>query len=53
MTYAERKAAGRPLVTITMTTDTKELLDELADRLGMSRAAVIEEALNAYEKKTR
>jgi hypothetical protein len=52
-TYAERKAAGRGLVSLTMSDETKALLDELAQALGISRAATVELALREFDKKRR
>lgn len=45
--------AGRPLVTITMTLETRSLVEELAEELGISRSAVIERAVKLFSEKRR
>lgn len=52
-TYAERKASGRPIVSVTMSAETKALLDELSEMRGESRSAVIDEAIQALAKRSR
>ena len=51
--YAERAAAGRPLVSFTLSTETKELLAELAKHHNLSRSAVVELAVRELAKKMR
>jgi hypothetical protein len=53
MSYSDRKAKGRPTVSVTMATDTIELLAKLAEHYGLSRAAVVELALRELSKKVR
>ena len=52
-TYAERKARGRPLSTFTLSNETKAMLEELAERLHLSRSAVVELAVRELQKKYR
>lgn len=53
MTYAERKARGRPQMTFSLSNETRELLDSLSARLELSRSAVIELAVRELQKKYR
>lgn len=50
---AERTAAGRPLVTFTLTLEVKELIQELAKHHNLSRSAVVELAVRELAKKRR
>jgi len=49
--YAERKAKGRPNVTVSMATETVEILSALAERYGLSRSAVVDLAIRELAKK--
>ena len=51
--YAERKAKGRPNVTVSMPAETVELLADLAERYGLSRSAVVDLAIRELDKKPR
>ncbi len=51
--YAERMASGRPLVTFTLTLETKALIQELAEHHNLSRSAVVELAVRELSKKIR
>jgi predicted transcriptional regulator len=51
--YAERKDAGRPLVTFTLTLETKAIIQELAEHYNLSRSAVVELAVRELQKKMR
>lgn len=51
--YAERKAKGRPNVTVSMATETVDMLAALAVRYGLSRSAVIDLAIRELAKKRR
>jgi metal-responsive CopG/Arc/MetJ family transcriptional regulator len=51
--YAERMAKGRPNVTISLPTETIELLSELQEHHGLSRSAVIDLAVREFAKKRR
>lgn len=51
--YAERKAAGRPIVAVTLPTDTIALLAELATHHNLSRSAVVDLAIRELSKKMR
>ena len=51
--YAERKEAGRSIVSHTMTDEAKALLSELATHHGLSRSAVLELAIRELHKKMR
>lgn len=51
--YEERKAKGRPNVTISLPTETVALLAELAEHHGLSRSAVIDLAVRELAKKRR
>jgi len=51
--YAERAAAGRPLVTFTLSNETKAIIVELADHYNLSRSAVVELAVRELQKKMR
>lgn len=44
-TYQERKTAGRPNVTISMSVHTRQLLYALASRLGISMSKVVDIAI--------
>lgn len=52
-TYAERKAKGRPNVTVSMAAETVEILSGLAERYGLSRSAVVDLAIRELAKKPR
>ncbi len=52
-TYAERLAAGRPIVSLTLTSDVVKLLAELAELYQLSRSAVVALALTELAKKKR
>lgn len=52
-TYAERKARGRPLSTFSLSSETKIILNELAETLKLSRSAVVELAVRELQKKHR
>lgn len=51
--YAERVAAGRPNVTVSMAQETKDILEELAEHHNLSRSAVIDLAIRELRKKMR
>lgn len=51
--YAERKAKGRPNVTVSMAAETVEILSDLADSYGLSRSAVVDLAIRELAKKPR
>lgn len=48
-TYAEKKRSGRPTVTFCLPVETIDRLGELADETGMSRSAVVAEAIEKYK----
>ena len=50
-TYAERKKRGRPTSTYSVSNETIAMLSELADRLELSKSAVIELAVRELQKK--
>lgn len=52
-TYAERKKRGRPTSTYSLGNETLELLSSLAERLELSKSAVIELAVRELQKKYR
>jgi hypothetical protein len=52
-TYAQRAAAGRPNVTLSLTSEVVALLAELAEHLRLSRSAVVDLALRELAKKKR
>ena len=52
-TYAERLAAGRPTVSVTLTTEDLAVLAGLSERHGLSRSAVISLAIRELAKKRR
>ena len=52
-TYAERKAKGRPNVTISLPSETVEQLTTLAANTGLSRSAVIDLAIRELAKKIK
>lgn len=52
-TYAERKAKGRAISSVTLSDEAKSILKELADHLQLSRSAVIELAVRELQKKYR
>lgn len=52
-TYAERKARGRPTTTYSLSIETLSLLEALAERLELSKSAVIELAVRELQKKYR
>ena len=45
MSYADRKAKGRPIVGFTLPQSTIDLLGRLAKRLKLSRSAVVDLAI--------
>ncbi|HVJ92315.1 MAG TPA: ribbon-helix-helix protein, CopG family [Labilithrix sp.] len=51
--YAERAAKGRPLVSFTLSFETKEIIQQLADHYNLSRSAVVELAVRELQKKMR
>ena len=51
--YEERKAKGRPNVTISLPTETIQLLAELQEHHGLSRSALIDLAVREFAKKRR
>ena len=51
--YAERKAAGRPIVAVTLPDDAIALLKELAEHHNLSRSAVVDLAIRELSKKMR
>ena len=51
--YAERKAKGRPNVTVSMAAETVEILSDLAATYGLSRSAVVDLAIRELAKKPR
>jgi hypothetical protein len=51
--YADRVAKGRPNVTISLPTETIQLLAELQEHHGLSRSAVIDLAVREFAKKRR
>lgn len=52
-TYAERKKRGRPTSTYSLANETLAILDDLAERLELSKSAVIELAVRELQKKYR
>ena len=52
-TYAERKKRGRPTSTYSLSNETLALLESLAERLELSKSAVIELAVRELQKKYR
>jgi hypothetical protein len=50
-TYAERKAKGRAISSFTLSDEAKAILAGLAERLELSRSAVIELAVRELQKK--
>lgn len=52
-TYAERKKRGRPTSTYSLANETLAMLDDLAERLELSKSAVIELAVRELQKKYR
>ena len=51
--YAERAKKGRPNVTLSMSEDCNSLLSDLAERMNLSRSAVVELAVRELAKKIR
>jgi hypothetical protein len=51
--YADRMAKGRPNVTISLPTETLELLSALCEHHGLSRSAMIDLAVREFSKKRR
>ena len=51
LTYAERLAHGRPTVTFSLATSTVEEIVWLAERLNLSRSAVVTLAVNELRKR--
>ena len=47
-TYAERKAKGRPNVTLSMSAETRAIVDSASVKLGVSRSAFVELCVLAY-----
>jgi|GEM_PF-6987717 len=47
-TYAERKAKGRPNVTLSMSAETRAIVDSASATLGVSRSAFVELCVLAY-----
>lgn len=51
LTYAQRKAGRRPVVTLTPAAETLTRLAALASRLGLSRSAVVDLAVAELAKR--
>jgi predicted DNA-binding protein len=48
MPRAARAARGRPLVTLSLSTEALARLDALAERLGMTRSGMVEHAIRKF-----
>ena len=51
--YADRAAAGRPNVTLSMSMETRDMLAIMADFYNLSRSAVVDLAIRELHKKMR
>jgi hypothetical protein len=51
--YGERVKAGRPNVTLSLTTETVEMIARLSESLGLSRSAVVTLAIEQLDRKKK
>jgi len=52
-TYAERKARGRPNVVFSLPIETVQEIKRMADRLNLSRSAIVDLAVRELGKKIK